>query len=463
LAVSVGENYSSELKREIGLFSATALVVASMVGTGIFTTSGFIIEELGNPQTMLVCWFVGGVFALCGALCYGELGAMFPNAGGEYIYLRESFGKCMGFLTGWISLIVGFSAPIAAAAIAFATYFFRTFSIPAGPEVTFPLAGVNILSVSSKGFLAISVIIIFSIIHYHSLRMGTRVQNFLTLFKVGLIVTFIVTGLCWGNGSIAHFSYGLDIRTVFHGEFAISLIFVSFAYSGWNAATYLGGEIKRPSRNIPLALFIGTFIVICLYLLLNVIYIYALSPKEMGGVLEVGAKSAVLLFGENTSRYFSCAISIGLLSVVSAMMMAGPRIYYAMAKDGVIFELFGKVNGLRKTPVYAIFLQAAIAILMVITASFDGLLIYVGFTLSFFTMSTVAGVIVLRKTQPSLKRDYMTFGYPVTPILFIIGNLWVIYFSVKSRPVASLFGLGTIGLGLLVYLHFNKKAEILKR
>jgi len=445
---------NSDLKREIGLFSATALVVANMVGTGIFTTSGFIIDELGNPQAMLVCWFVGGVFALCGALCYGELGAMFPNAGGEYIFLRESFGKCMGFLTGWTSLVVGFSAPIAAAAIAFATYFCRTFSIPAGPEVTFSLYGVKILSLSSKGLLSISVIIIFSTVHYHSLRMGTRVQNLLTLFKVGLIVIFIVTGLCWGNGSIEHFSYGLDMQTIFHGEFAVSLIFVSFAYSGWNAATYLGGEIKSPSRNIPLALFIGTFVVMCLYLLLNIIYVYALSPKEMGGVLEVGAKSAVLLFGENISRYFSGAITIGLLSVLSAMIMTGPRIYYAMAKDGVFFELFGKVHGLRKTPVYSIFLQAGIAISMVITASFDSLLIYIGFTLSFFTMLTVAGVAVLRKTQPSLKRGYKTFGYPVTPLLFIMGNLWIIYFSVKSRPIASLIGLGTISLGLLVYLYF---------
>ncbi|MGD2029698.1 MAG: amino acid permease [Desulfobacterales bacterium] len=447
---------NNELKREIGLFSITVLVIANMVGTGIFTTSGFIIQELGNPQAMLICWLVGGVFALCGALCYGELGAMFPKAGGEYVFLRESFGKCMGFISGWISLIVGFSAPIAAAAIAFATYFYRTFSFPNGSALTFELFGVTLITLSSKVLLAIGIIIVFSLIHYHSLLMGTRVQNALTLFKVGLIMVFIVTGLCWGNGSTAHFSCNLDMSTLFHGKFAVSLIFVSFAYSGWNAAAYLGGEIKRPSVNIPLALFMGTFVVLCLYLLLNIVFVYALPAKEMSGVLEVGAKSAVFLFSGHLSRYFSGAITIALLSVLSAMIMTGPRVYYAMAKDGVFFELFGKVNGLRRTPAYSIFLQSGIAILMVVTASFDKLLIYIGFTLSLCAMLTVAGMMVLRKTQSSVDRSYKTFGYPVTPLLFILGNLWIIYFSVKSRPIISLFGLITIGLGLLVYLYFGK-------
>ena len=448
---------NNDLKREIGFFSATILVVANMIGTGIFTTSGFIMEELGNPQTMLLCWFVGGIFALCGALCYGELGAMFPRAGGEYVFLRESYGKGIAFLSGWISLIVGFSAPIAAAAIAFATYFFRARPAFFSPEFTVPFFGVNILTLSPITMLAASVIIIFSLIHYHSLWLGTSVQNGLTIFKTGLIVVFIVAGLWLGRGSIDHFSGGLDISSVFQDKFAVSLIFVSFAYSGWNAVAYLGGEIKRPSRNIPLALFTGTFLVMCLYLFLNVVYIYALPAKELGGVLEVGTESAISLFGDNISKYFSGAIAVGLLSVLSAMIMTGPRVYYAMAKDGVFFELFGNINKFHRTPASAIFLQAAIAVAMVFTASFDKLLIYIGFTLALCATLTVLGMILLRITQPALKRDYKTLGYPVTPILFILGNLWIIYFSIISRPVASLFGLGTIGLGILAYLYFSTK------
>lgn len=445
------------LKREIGLFSATILVIANMVGTGIFTTSGFIMEELGNPQAMLLCWLVGGVFALCGALCYGELGAMFPRAGGEYVFLRESFGKGMGFLSGWISLIVGFSAPIAAAAIAFATYFFRILPASFSAKLTAPFLEIGILAISPITMLAITVIIIFSLIHYHSVFLGARVQNCLTIFKVGLIVVFVAAGFCLGQGSTENFSQGLEISLIFQDKFAISLIFITFAYSGWNAAAYLGGEIKNPVRNIPLALFTGTALVVCLYLLLNIVYIYALSPAEMSGVLEVGTKSAVSLFGDNISRYFSGAIAIGILSVLSAMIMTGPRVYYAMSKDGVFFELFGKINGLRQTPVYAIFLQAVIAIIMVITASFDKLLLYIGFTLSLCAMLTVVGMMLLRIKKPDLKRSYKTFGYPVTPLLFILGNLWIIYFCIKSRPITSLFGLGTIGLGVLVYSYFRRK------
>ncbi len=445
------------LKREIGLFSATILVIANMVGTGIFTTSGFIMEELGNPQAMLLCWLVGGIFALCGALCYGELGAMFPRAGGEYVFLRESFGKGMGFLSGWISLIVGFSAPIAAASIAFATYFFRILPASFSAKLAAPFLKIGILTISPITILAITVIIIFSLIHYHSVFLGARVQNSLTVFKIGLIIVFVTAGFCMGNGSTENFSQGLEISLIFQDKFAISLIFITFAYSGWNAAAYLGGEIKNPTRNIPLALFTGTALVVCLYLLLNIVYIYALSPDEMSGTLEIGTKSAVSLFGDNISRYFSGAIAIGILSVLSAMIMAGPRVYYAMSRDGVFFELFGKVNALRQTPVFAILLQAVIAIIMVITASFDKLLLYIGFTLSLSAMLTVVGMMLLRIKKPDLKRSYKTFGYPVTPLLFILGNLWIIYFCIKSRPITSLFGLGTIGLGVLFYTYFKKK------
>jgi len=448
------------LKREIGLFSATILVIANMVGTGIFTTSGFIMEELGNPQAMLLCWLVGGIFALCGALCYGELGAMFPRAGGEYVFLRESFGKGMGFLSGWISLIVGFSAPIAAASIAFATYFFRILPASFGAEFTAPFLEIGILAISPITLLAITVIIIFSLIHYHSVYLGARVQNCLTVFKIGLIIVFVTAGFCLGHGSTENFSQSLEISLIFQDKFAISLIFITFAYSGWNAAAYLGGEIKNPVRNIPLALFTGTALVICFYLLLNIVYIYALSPGEMSGTLEVGTKSAVALFGDNISRYFSGAIAIGILSVLSAMIMAGPRVYYAMARDGVFFELFGKVNALRQTPVFAILLQAVIAIIMVITASFDKLLLYIGFTLSLCAMLTVVGMMRLRIKKPDLERSYKTFGYPVTPLLFISGNLWIIYFCIKSRPITSLFGLGTIGLGVLFYTYFKKKNRV---
>ena len=448
------------LHRQIGLFSAMVLVVANMVGTGIFTTSGFVMSEVGSPQAMLLAWFVGGVFALCGALCYGELGAMYPRAGGEYVFLRESFGKAAAFVSGWVSLIVGFSAPIAAAAIAFATYFFRLWGAGSNGGLTITSMNLGIIKISPITTLAILIIVLFSFVHYHSLVFGARVQNVLTVFKITLIVFFAGAGFFVGHGSAEHFFGHFEIGSVLQEKFAVSLIFVSFAYSGWNAAAYLGGEIKKPGKNIPLALFAGTLIVTCLYLVLNVLYIYALSPQEMSGVLEVGASSAEALFGSRLGGCFTGAIALGLLSVLSAMIMAGPRVYYAMARDGVFFELFGRVNKLHRTPAHAIFLQSTIAIFMVLTASFEKLLIYIGFTLSLCAALTVIGMVKLRRGQPGLNRGYKTFGYPVTPLIFILGNMWIIYFSIKSQPTASLIGLGTIGLGLAVFCYFIRKSAI---
>jgi APA family basic amino acid/polyamine antiporter len=302
------------------------------------------------------------------------------------------------------------------------------------------------------------IIVLFSFVHYHSLIFGAQVQNILTVFKITLITIFVGAGFFVGHGSVEHFFGHVKIGSVLQEKFAVSLIFVSFAYSGWNAAAYLGGEIKKPGKNIPLALFAGTLIVTCLYLLLNALYIYALSPQEMSGVLEVGASSAEALFGSRLGGWFTGAIALGLLSVLSAMIMAGPRVYYAMARDGVFFELFGQVNKSHRTPAHAIFLQSAIAILMVLTASFEKLLIYIGFTLSLCAALTVIGMVKLRKRQPGLQREYKTLGYPVTPLIFILGNLWIIYFSIKSQPTASLVGLGTIGLGLIVFCYFRRMA-----
>ena len=449
---------SRELKREVGLFSAAILVVANMVGTGILTTSGFIIEEVGDPAALLWCWIVGGFFALSGALCYGELGTLFPLAGGEYVYLRQSFGPTMAFLSGWISLVVGFSAPIAAAAIAFSTYFFRAFSVPPA-DATAPFFSIFFVVVSPVVLLACATIIFFSLVHTHSLWFGSRVQNVLTIFKVLLIGAFITAGLCLGDKTMSLLPALPRIDTIVSSHFAGALIFVAFAYSGWNAVGYIGSEIKNPGRNIPLALLIGTTVVIALYLLLNLVYLYALPAAAMSGAVEIGEIAAAALFGEQTSRYVAGAIAIGLLSVISAMILAGPRVYYAMAHDGVFFKLFGKVTEKRRTPVYSIMLQGFVSIAMVLTASFGKLLYYIGFTLSLFAMLTVCGLMILRKRQPGSHAAYRTWGYPITPLLFIAGNLWIISHSIIHKPMIALYGFGTIALGLAACALFSQKSH----
>ncbi len=446
----------SGLKRDMGLSSATILVIANMIGTGIFTTSGFIMASLKNPQAMLLCWFAGGILALSGAFCYGELGAMFPRAGGEYVFLRESFGRLMGFLSGWISLIVGFSAPIAAAAVAFSSYFSHSLPASLNGWATLSLLKIGPVNISSLKGVAIAIIIVFSLIHWRGLHFGSLVQNLLTVIKIGAISAFLISGLLFGKGSAAHFASPLPADLVFSGPFAVSLIFISFSYSGWNAAAYLGGEIRDPARNIPRSLLYGTLLVMMLYLLLNVVFIYALPVEEMSGVLEVGTKSARSLFGHAAGSAFSMAITLCLLSVISAMIMAGPRVYYAMGKDGTFFTWFGKVGSGSATPGRSILLQAGIAIVMVITSAFDKLLLYIGFTLSLFAVLTVLGLMVLRYRHPDYPRSYKTFGYPVTPILFILGNLWIIIFSFKSNPLVFLYGGGTILAGLSIFFFFNR-------
>lgn len=447
---------NNKLKRNIGLGTAVILVIANMIGTGIFTTSGYIMRDLGNPSSMLVCWFIGGVLALTGALCYGELGAIFPKAGGEYVFLRESIGKPFGFLSGWVSLIVGFSAPIAAASIAFSKYLFKSMSIESAGKDFFNISGV--ITISPVTLTGIAVIVLFSLVHWNSLYFGSRIQNLLTCFKIVVILAFIMLGLLFGKGSTDNFTSGPIHTSLFTGEFATSLIFISFAYSGWNASAYIGSEIKNPSRNIPLSLFWGTLVVMILYLLLNVVFIYALPVAEMSNVgEEVGAAVAISLFGVKTGSLFSTAITICLMSVISAMILTGPRVYYAMARDHAFPQWFGKVSRRHTTPGKAIFLQAVVAIIMVITSSFDKLLTYIGFTLSLFAMLTVIGLILLRLKNPGLERPYKTFGYPVTPVLFIISNLWIIVKTVMGKPYVLLYGGGTIVAGIIIYAYYTRK------
>ena len=441
---------NGNLKREIGLGSATILVIANMVGTGIFTTSGFILAEINSYSFLILCWLLGGLFALIGAFSYAELGAMFPRAGGEYVYLKESFGKLPAFVSGWISLIVGFSAPIAAAGIAFATYL-----IGSQEENWFSLVlfEYEIITLNLISFIAITCVIVFSFIHYHSVRLGKGIQNILTIFKVCFILVLIFGGFIFGEGDIQRVTSSLmgDNSPISWTHFAIGLIFVSFAYSGWNAASYLGGEIKNPERNLPLSLLLGTLFVTVLYMLLNLVYIYALPIDQMSGMLEVATGASNALFGKEIGNLVSLAISLGLLSVISAMIMAGPRVYYAMAADGLFFKRFKTISNHRNTPSQAILLQAVIAIVMILTSTFESLLIYIGFTLSLASMLTVVGLMKLRITKPDIRRPYKTLWYPYLPMIFIVANLGIIVFSFISRPFISSVGVFTILVGVFFY------------
>ena len=281
-------------------------------------------------------------------------------------------------------------------------------------------------------------------------------QNLITLAKIVLILLLVVAGLIWGSGSFQHFATPLSLSSILSNKFATSLIFVSFAYSGWNACVYLGSEIKNAGRNIPASIITATLCVIVIYLLVNVIYIYAVHPEKMYGVVEIGSLAAGNLFGKTIGSFFGIVIAFCLLSTASSMIMIGPRVYYAMAQDGLFFTLFGKVNQTRHVPSYAILLQGTISITLVLTSTFYALLMYVGFVLAIFSSLTVLGMMVLRLKDPDRPRPYKTWGYPMTPVLFIIGNLWIVVFSIRSNLTAFVWGLATVASGWLVYEYFDR-------
>lgn len=407
------------------------LVVASMVGTGVFTTTGLLVRDIPSTAAVLVAWAVGGVAALCGALAYGELVAALPSNGGEYQLLSRIYHPALGFAAGIVSLVVGFSAPAAASALAFGQYMSR--AVPGVP----PLAA------------AIAVIVVMSLVHALRVRIGGGVQNVLTAGKIGLIGLFIVGGLA--TADMERLCTGAPIGdAVLSPAFAVALIYVSFAYSGWNAAAYVAGEIRRPARSLPIALVTGTLVVTALYLGLNAVFLTAAPAEALSGEIEVGHVAAAHLFGRGAGRALSALIAIALVSSVGALIMTGPRIYEAMGADYPALAVLARRRE-ERGPTAAIVLQSTLALIMVVTTTFDWLLSYIGLTLSLFAALTVTGVFVSRRREPSLARPYRTWGHPITTLLFIALMAWMILHTAIQRPVALAVGAATVAAGVLLY------------
>ena len=450
----VSERNNSRLIRQLGLFPCTNIVVANMIGAGIFTTSGLLMSDLNNPLLMIILWIVGGILALCGALSYGELGAAIPEAGGEYAFLSRIFHPMFGFLSGWVSFIVGFSAPIAASAIGFTEYLYRAFPqlfLWGGAEDTIGLIAI-------KKVCALSVIVLFTFIHYRGIDFGTRIQNYLTLLKVGLIVFLIIIGFSFGKGNFHNivdyntvdFNFG-SVKTI-----GLSLLWIMFAYSGWNAATYIGSEIKNPRKNLPLSLLAGTVIVMVLYLFLNVFYVYAVPPEEMKGVISIGGLAVGKSLGNSLGSLISLMISFALFSSLSAFIILGPRVYYSMARDGLFFRFASHIHPVYKVPSKAIILQGIISGTMVLSGTFDQILTYMGFSLGIFPLLAICGVFVLRKKGLSTIRFP---GYPFIQIFYLLVISIILVLSLLERPVESSIALITVLIGIPVYFSVRKKIK----
>jgi APA family basic amino acid/polyamine antiporter len=440
-----------KLPRKLGLFPATNIVVANMVGAGIFTTSGLILAGLNNPVLMLALWAVGGVIAICGALSYGELGAVIPGAGGEYLFLSKLYSPLFGFLSGWVSFMVGFSAPIAASALGFSEYFCR--AVPGFP-VMMDKTGI-IHPVLTQKLIAICIILIFTFIHYRGIKQGARIQNVLTILKITLIVILLVAGFTSGKGDMSNFSKGGSLAPGLAGwkTMGLSLMWIMFAYSGWNASTYLGAEIKNPSKILPRSLLYGTGIVILLYLGLYVLYVYSIDPNKMKGVISVGGLAMGNLFGRSADIISSMLIAFALFSSLSAFIIIGPRVYYSMAKDGLFFKSVAKIHEKYQVPSNAILLQCIIAVVLVLSGTFEQVLTYMGFALGIFPLMTVFSVMNLRKKNPDGIR---LPGYPITQIIYISTGLLILVLAYLERPMESSIATLTVIAGIPAYYIFKK-------
>jgi APA family basic amino acid/polyamine antiporter len=440
-----------KLQRKLGLFPATNIVIANMIGAGIFTTSGLLMTGLNDPVLMIILWIVGGIIALCGALSYGELGAAMPGAGGEYLFLSKLYHPLFGFLSGWVSFMVGFSAPIAASALGFSEYFLRAIpSLPAWLENS----GIMNITWANK-IIAITVILIFTFIHYRGIKYGAKIQNVLTLLKVILIIVLLTAGFASGKGDMANFSQGGKVLPGIAGlkTIGLSLMWIMFAYSGWNASTYLGAEIRNPSKTLPGSLIYGTLIVTILYLGINVLYVYSIRPDEMKDVISVGGLAMGNLFGKPAEVLFSLLIAFALFSSLSAFIIIGPRVYYSMAKDGLFFKAAAKIHTKFQVPSNSILLQCLIAVILALSGTFEQVLTYMGFALGIFPILTVIGIWKLRKSNPEAMR---LKGFPVTQIIYIFMGVLILVLSFMERPAESSIALLTVIVGIPAYFIFRR-------
>lgn len=453
-AVSTPDSAVS-LDRALGPLDAAALVVSNIIGIGIFTAPGIVAQMVPQPLAMLGVWLAGGVLAFAGATAYAQLAWLWPRAGGEYVYLREAFGPPLAFLTAWTSFVAGFSGAVAAGAVGLTEYIGRY--VPAVAD-THPLVAIplyfTVLTVSTQKLAALVILSGLSAIHIRGLGPGKRVQNALTALTVLALTLLIVFGFTGGAGSVEHFHRTAEnVRPL---NWLLALVPVLFTYSGWNAAAYVAEEVREPLRNVPRALTLGTACVVALYLVLNLLYLYALPVSQLAGVIRAGDAAAEALFGSRGAGALTLVLIVSLASSISAMILAGPRVYFAAARDGLFLRSAARIHPRYRTPAVAILAQAIWSGLLVISGTFEQLLVYTGFAVILFAGLAVAALFVLRRGRNSSMPGW---GYPVAPALFVLASLAIVANAIRERPLPSVAGLLVIGAGVPVYFLFRRKVE----
>ncbi|MBT3736130.1 amino acid permease [Pseudomonadales bacterium] len=425
--------------KKFSLWTAIAVVVANMVGTGIFTSLGFQLLDIHSPFVLMMLWVVGGVTALCGALTYAELSARLPRSGGEYNFLSQIWHPGAGFVSGWVSATIGFAAPIALAAMTFGAYLSAVF-----PEVDQTLS-------------ASLLVVALTILHCISRAASGGTQSIMTALKVLLILVFCFMVAIFSEQPQT-FSLAPQIgdqTLVLSSAFAVSLIYVNYGYTGWNAATYITNEIEDPQKNLPIILISGTLIVMVLYLLLNYFFLFGAPIEALEGKIEIGVIVAEQALGEVGGSVMGGLLSLMLISTVSAMVLAGPRVLQVIGEDFKIFSFLSTVR--QGVPIVAILFQSAIALGFILSSTFESVLVFAGFVMGLNTVFTVAGVFVLRFRKIGEEGIYRTWGYPVTPLIYLGLTIWTLTYILINRPEEGLNGLALIGTGLVVYYLSSRK------
>ena len=424
--------------RHISVWTASAFVISSMIGTGVFTSLGFQLVDIQSVFPLLMLWVIGGVIALFGAISYSELAAALPRSGGEYHLLSRVIHPAVGFAGGFVSATVGFSAPAVLAAMALGKYLSAVF-IELDPTM-----------------VAFFVIIFFTLLHCFSIKYGTIIQDTTTAIKIGLIIIFIIAGFSISDPQqINIFPIAGDMSLILSSGFAVSLVWVSYAYTGWNSTVYIAGEVKNPQKNIHKSLLISTGFVMILYVLLNFIFLYSTPISQMIGEVEVGYISGMKIFGSMGANIIGIGIAILLLSTVSSYIFIGPRITQVMGEDHSFLKFLAIKNN-NDIPINGFILQFIISMLFIYSSSFEQVLLYAGITFIISTTATVVGVFILRKREPNLNRPYKAWGHPWTSGIFILLNIWILFYTFLEQPLESIIGLSIVLTSLGIYF-FGRK------
>lgn len=433
-----------QLVRALGLWETSSIAVGIMIGTAIFIVPAEITRQVGSPGAALAVWVVGGLLSLFGALSFAEMAAMLPSSGGQYVFLREAYGPLVSFLCGWSFFLAAQGGGISVLAVGFAQY--------VGDFVA-------LSPWEAKGAAAASIAL-FTAINYRGVREGGLTQSVLTGLKVGVIVVIIILGYVLARGApVGVRALPVASGTGFAASFGVALVGVLWAYEGWNTCTFAAGEVKRPERTLPLALIFGTLGVIVIYLGLNLVYYRVLTLPEVAQSPRVAADAAVRIFGRTGAYLVSIVIIISTLGSINGSVLAAPRVYYAMARDGLFFRWCAAVHPRYRTPHLALLLQGGWAILLVAMGTYEELFTYVVFAAWVFYALAGLAVITLRRKRPELPRPYRVFGYPWVPIAFVLTSTWFLVNTLMEKPVEAGLGVLMVALGIPVFFFWKRRLQ----